>query len=226
MKRNNLTAAVMLLPLIGLLTGCYPDKIDYVDEYDVAGTMYDEEADFSSYVTFHLLDTVMHVTDDGEDDSNLSREHDAFILDEIRQNMIDMGYAEMDSPDSLNVPDLELFVQVMTTDFYTYYTYWYDYWGWYPGWGWYSGYSSYNWYYPWYPSYPWYPGGGYYNSYSTGTLVIEMMDPKVIRDGDEKPGIVWMGLVDGILTNNTSNTRARLDKQINQMFEQSPYLQQ
>jgi len=223
MKRKNLIAAVMWLPLIVFLTGCYPDKIDYVDEYDVAGTMYDEEADFSSYVTFHLLDTVMHVTEDGEDDPNLSREQDEFILGEIRQNMIDMNYVEMPNPDSLNRPDLELFVQVMTTDFYTYFSYWYDYWSWYPGWNWYyPGYPG----YPWYPSYPWYPGGGYYNSYSTGTLMIEMLDTDVSDISAEHPGIVWMGLVDGLLTGNTSNSRARLDKQINQLFEQSPYLQQ
>jgi hypothetical protein len=218
MKRANVIAVMMLIPLIGLLTGCYPDKIDYVDEYDLAGTMFDEDADFSSYVTFHVLDTVMHLTEDGEDDPNLSREHDEFILVEIRQNMRDAGYTEMVSPDSLNMPDLEICVQVMSSDFYTYYSYWYDYWYWYPGWNyWYPGWGG------WYPGYPWYPG--YVSSYSTGTLIVEMLDTEVNLDATERPGMVWAGIVDGLLTNNTSNTRARLDKQINQLFEQSPYLQ-
>lgn len=218
MKRANVIALMMLIPLMGLLTGCYPDKIDYVDEYDLAGTMFDEDADFSSYVTFHVLDTVMHLTEDKEDDPNLSREHDEFILEEIRQNMSDAGYTEMVSPDSLNMPDLEIFVQAMSSDFYTYYSYWYDYWYWYPGWNyWYPGWGG------WYPGYPWYPG--YVSSYSTGTLIIEMLDTEVNLEATERPGMVWAGVVDGLLTNNTSNTRARLDKQINQLFEQSPYLQ-
>ena len=220
MEHSRLIIATLVFSLAGLLTGCYPDKIDYLDEYDLAGTMYDEEADFSAYVTFHVLDTVMHITDDREDDPNLNRDHDEFILEEIRQNMLDKGYTELVNPDSLNMPDLEVFVQVMSSDFYTYYSYWYDYWGWYGGWDW--------WYpgYPIYPGYPWYPGGGYYNSYSTGTLMIEMLDTDMSDVEDGRPGIVWMGLVDGLLTNNTSSARTRLEKQLNQVFEQSPYLQQ
>ncbi len=98
-----------------------------------------------------------------------------------------MGYTELVNPDSLNMADLELLVQVMTTDFYTYYTYWYDYWGWYGGWNWY--YPG----YPWYPSYPWCPGGGYYNSYSTGTLIIEMLDTDMPVVEGARPGVVWSG---------------------------------
>jgi hypothetical protein len=208
---------MLLIPLISLLTGCYPDKLDYVDEYDMAGTLYDEEADFSSYTTFHVLDTVMHLTEDGEDDPSLSREHDEFILETIRQNMVDNGYTELASPDSLNIPDLEIFVQVMSQDFYTYYSYWYNYWGYYPGWNyWYPGWGG------WYPGYPWYPG--YVSSYSTGSLIVEMLDTEVPLDQSERPGMVWAGIVNGLLTDNTSNTRARLDKQLNQLFVQSPYL--
>ena len=217
MRHSKLLAAVLAFSVAGLLSGCYPDKIDYVDEYDVAGTMYDENADFSSYNTFHVVDTVMHITEDGEDDPNLTREYDAFILDLIRQNMNELGYDELENPDSLNRPDLEILVQAMSADFYTYFSYWYDYWYWYPGWDW--------WYpgYPMYPSYPWYPGGGYYSSYTTGTLIMEMLDTQVAQEGDH-PGVVWMGLVDGLLTGNTSSARSRLEKQINQTFDQSPYL--
>ena len=217
MKHVKPLAMILLLPLVAMLTGCYPDKLDFVEEYDMAGTLYDEEADFSSYATFHVLDTVMHLTEDGEDDPNLTREHDEFILETLRQNMLDNGYTEVASPDSLNVPDLMVLTQVMSQDFYTYYSYWYDYWGYYPGWGmWYPGWGG------WYPGYPWYPG--YVSSYSTGSLIIEMMDTEVPVDLTERPGMVWAGIVNGLLTGNTSNIRARLDKQINQLFEQSPYL--
>ena len=217
MRHSKLLAGVLALSVAALLSGCYPDKIDYVDEYDVAGTMYDKDADFSSFTTFHVVDTVMHITGDGEDDPNLNRDYDEFILDLVRQNMAELGYDELENPDSLNRPDLEILVQAMSTDFYTYFSYWYDYWSWYPGWDW--------WYpgYPWYPSYPWYPGGGYYSSYTTGTLIMEMLDTEVAQEGDH-PGVVWMGLVDGLLTGNKTSARARLEKQINQTFDQSPYL--
>ena len=210
-------AMIWLLPLVALLSGCYPDKLDYVEEFDMAGTLYDEEADFSGYTTFHVLDTVMHLTEDGEDDPNLTREHDEFILETLRQNMLDNGYTEVASPDSLNVPDLMVLTQVMSQDFYTYYSYWYNYWGYYPGWDWwYPGWGG------WYPGYPWYPG--YVSSYSTGSLIIEMMDTEVPDELTESPGMVWAGIVNGLLTGNVSNIRARLDKQINQLFVQSPYL--
>ena len=63
---------LMLLSVLTLIlaSGCYPDKIDYVSEYDVAATHYDESVDFGSYVTFSVIDTIIHLTDDGEDDPN------------------------------------------------------------------------------------------------------------------------------------------------------------
>ena len=217
MKRPKLLL-LFVLPVIAFFTGCYPDKIDYVDEYDLAGTMYDEEADFSSYETYFLADTIIHLTDDGEDDPNFTREHDAFILDLIRDNMTEMGYTAVDTS-SVEEPDLLLFVEVLSSDYYQYWGGWYNYWGgWYGGWSWY--YPG----YPWYPSYPWYPG--YVTSYSTGTLMIEMgtVDDSV----PDKPELEmkWMGLIDGLLTSNKDSSRQRLEKQINQLFEQSEYLQQ
>ena len=218
-KKANLIAAILLIPLISLLTGCYPNKTDYVEEFDMAGTLYDEEANFSSYTTFHVVDTVMHLTEDGEDDPNLSREHDEFILETVRQNLAARGYTELATPDENNKPDLEVFVQVMSQDFYTYYSYWYNYWGYYPCWGWwYPGWGG-----PWYPGYHWYPG--YVSSYSTGSLMVEMLDTNVPVDLSETPGFVWAGIINGLLTSNTANTRARLDKQLNQLFVQSPYIQ-
>jgi hypothetical protein len=222
MRHSKLMIAALVFSLAGLLSGCYPEKIDYVDEYDLAATVYDKDAVFSDYITFHVVDTVMHMTDDGEDDSNLSREHDEFILGQIRQNMLDMGYSEMVSTDSLNMPDLEVLVQATSTDFYSYYSSWYDYWYWYPGWNYW--YPSWNY---WYPTYPGYPGGGYYYpTYSAGTLIIDMLDTETLNFESDRLGVVWVGIVDGLLVNNSTSTRQRLEKQITQLFEQSPYLQQ
>ena len=215
MKRP--TQFVMLFSILTLFfaSGCYPDKIDYVDEYDVAATVHDETVDFSSYTTFSVIDTIIHLTEDREDDPNFTREHDQFIIDLFRENMINVGYTELESPDSLNRPDLILLIEALSSDYYSYY--YYDYWSWYPGWGyWYPG-------YPWYPSYPWY-GGGYVSTYSTGTLMVEMADLDKFDPENSTLGFVWTGLADGLLV-KSSSTRARLETQINQMFIQSPYLQ-
>jgi hypothetical protein len=212
---------LLILPLILLMAGCYPDKIDYVDEYDIAATRYDESADFSSYNTFSVIDTIIHLTEDGKDDPNLDRQHDDFIIGKLRDNMLEMGYIEIENPDSLNRPDLLLLTEALSSDYYQYVYYYYDYWAWYPGWDWwYPGYPG----YPWYPSYPWYPG--YINSYSTGTMIVEMFDTDAFDPEDRTLGVVWTGLIDGLLTGSSSNTRQRLETQINQLFVQSEYLKQ
>lgn len=217
MKRAKILLPVMMISLITFLNGCYPDKIDYLDEYDLAATRYDENADFSSYGTFTVVDTIMHLTEDGEDDPNFSRDNDAYILGLIRDNMSANGYTEIANADSLNPADLVLFVEALSSDYYQYWGYYYDYWGWYGGWGgYYPG-------YPWYPSYPWYPG--YVTSYSTGTLMIEMFDSKSYDPEEHTINGVWMGVVDGMLSGNSVSSKQRLDKQINQLFTQSEYLQ-
>ena len=221
MKKFTLMIPITGIFILAFLSGCYPDKIDYVDEYDLAATHYDEDVDFSSYNTFSVIDTIVHLTEDGEDDPNFSRDHDEFIIDLVRQNMRDLGFTENENPDSLNQPDIILFCEALSSENYSYY--YYDYWSWYPGWNWwYPGYPGYPGY-PWYPSYPWYPG--YVSSYTTGTLMIEMADLESFDPEKRRLGFVWGGLVDGLLVKNSTNTQSRLEKQINQLFIQSPYLQ-
>jgi hypothetical protein len=222
MKRSIWLYIFTVLLFTGLLSGCYPDKIDYMDEYDLAGTTYDKNADFGSYTTFTVVDTIVHITDDGKDDPNLSRDYDDQVLDLIRENMTGKGYTEIASPDSMNMPDLVLFVEAVSSDYFQYWGgYWGDYWGWYPGWDmWYPGYPG---YYPWYPSYPWYPG--YVTSYTTGTLLVEMFDATTFDPEDRTADVLWLGIVDGLLSGSSQNMAARLEKQINQLFIQSDYLE-
>ncbi len=214
MIRNRFFIGLLIIPMMYMITGCYPDKFDYVDELDLVVTHMDENTDFTAFTTFSVLDTVVHVTDDDKDDSNFSRDHDQFIISELRRNMLDRGYTELESPDSINRPDIALLVSALSADFYYYYSYYPYYWGYYPGWG--------------YPGWG-YPGGGYPSyggSYSTGTLVVDMWDTEAYDPDDEKQvGIKWTGVIDGVLSGSGTQTRARLDKHINQLFIQSPYLQ-
>jgi len=212
MKRTRLLTAIFILPAVYLLTGCYPDKIDYVDEYDLAITRVNEDTDFSVYNTFSVIDTVIHITEDGEDDNNLSRGNDELILAKIRSNMLDMGFTEVENPDSItNRPDLVLAVSATTTDIYYYYNYYPYYWGWY-GWG-YPGWG--------YPGWGW----GSVGNYTIGTLIIDMWDTAVDEPEEFEVGIPWTGVVDGLLSGSTSSLTQRIGTQIDQLFIQSPYLQ-
>ncbi len=189
MKHSKLLIAILVLPLIYSLTGCYPNKIDYVDEYDVAITPtanFVEDTDFSQYTTFSIIDTIVHVYgEDEEDDPNLSRDSDEFILAQLSINMEEMGYIEIENPDSItNRPDLLLAVSATSAEYYYYYSYYPYYWGWY-GWGWYGmGYST-SYYYG---GYPWwgYPGWGYpyyggYSSYKLSICGIRMLLSSQLR---------------------------------------------
>ena len=113
-KKRNLLG-LLVIPLMYTLSGCYPDKIDYVDEYDIAATHVNEDADFSEYSTFAVIDTIIHVTDNEEDDPNFSRDHDEFIIGLLVENMLDLGYTEVENPDSTNRPDLILLVSAISS---------------------------------------------------------------------------------------------------------------
>lgn len=85
-------------------------------------------------------------------------------------------------------------------------TYYYDYWYW-----WWGG------YYPTYPYYP--PVYGY--SYTTGTLLMNLIDPAQTGANDH-PIPQWTGALNGVMNDVYDNTR--VTKLINQAFTQSPYL--
>ena len=98
-----------------------------------------------------------------------------------------------------------------------------DYWDW---WYW-------DWWYPGYPGYPWYPvypGIGYPSyGYSVGTIMMDMADIKNIEttanDGDRpKVNIIWSGAINGILVGSDASVSSRITAQMDQVFNQSPYL--
>jgi hypothetical protein len=83
--------------------------------------------------------------------------------------------------------------------------YWYDYWYW-----WYGGYYPY-WGYP----------PVYYSSYTTGTLLMNLIDPE-IEGANGNPINQWSGAINGILT--YSYNASRVNTAIDKAFTISPYL--
>ncbi len=225
-KKVRLTLALVFLAFAGMfITSCYPtDNVNYED-LDLVATVYDKSENFEALSSFALPDTIVHLKDttNPDNDVDLSRQYDSFILNLIRENMVNYGYEFIENPDTSNRPDVVLTVSAMGTKNYSVW-YWYpDYWYWYPWYPWY-GKSSENtdWY--WYPSYPWYPGGSYVTSYSVGTLIMMMHDITDVQQETDTIPVVWLGTINGLLGSNSNDTKNRLEYNINEAFKQSPYL--
>jgi len=121
--------------------------------------------------------------------------------------MTDLGYQRVEIG-ATNVDLLLLPASWETTTISYWYDYWYWWWGgYYPGWGW-GG------YYPYYPPV-------YVTSYTTGSLVMNMMD-RTQMGTNGNPILQWTGLINGVLTNTYD--AGRVNTAIDKAFDQSPYL--
>lgn len=202
-RRIAATAGAALVA--GLLAlSCYPGDPLNVSETDAVITVYDQDADFSTKLTYAMPDTVLHLVGEGGDD-DVSRKYDTQLLNTIADNLEALGYARVDDPQTADV----LVVSAAAVIDYTGYSYgWYwDYWyGYPPGWGW----------YPYYPSY------GYSYSYSVGTIFVLMIDPAMADDGAERVPTIWMAALNGLV--DTGTNAQRITTGINQAFAQSKYL--
>lgn len=190
---------VFYLSIVVLLGSCYPDGVEYYDETDIVYTNYDDQFDFSSKGTYSIPDKIVKIQGDiiqGEPPEFVKEPQNTQMLQKMEANMTALGWTKEEDPANA---DLVLFPAVWTnTTIY----YWYDYWCW---------------YYPYYCGWGWgYPS---VSSYTTGTLVMTL-----VTDGEEyiDPSRVWTGAANGLLSGayNTS----RVNKAIDQAFEQSPYL--
>lgn len=200
---------------IGTLTCCEEEGAKYVDDLDTIITRYDDSFDFSTVKTYVMPDTVVYVPEVSID-SEKRAEFDAAVLKQLADNFEKLGYTRLVEGDDSVDPDVIVTATVIENDVHAVYPYpWYDYWYWFdwPFWG-LPGIGP-----GWYPQYP--PYWGVY-SYTTGTLVVDMMQPVSIEQDKQIP-VVWNGIFNGIASIGLSD---RMLDGINQMFEQSPYLSQ
>jgi hypothetical protein len=196
--------------LLFLVASCnkYPSDSVSSEEADLIGSLYDQNADFSSYKTFAIVDSVIFIKNEAGEgvlDSGVSRYSDR-IISSIAQNMTSRGYIRV-SKDS--APDLGIDASILSGEFTGSYTYW----GGYPSyWGWY-GYSY------WYS----YPQTGYYQ-FEIGSIIMNMVDLKNRNDTDKELRVIWNNFAVGLLSQTTNANGSRVDRAINTMFEQSPYI--
>ena len=198
-----------LLALVPLVFGaCYYDYGMSVSDYDVVATFYNHEYSFATQKTFSIAPNIGHITEDGKIDTS-KQTYDTYIIQLVRSNMAVRGYTEISDP-TVTEPDFLIMCLATRRNNYVAYQS-YPWWGW--G-GYYGGYWGY---------YPWYPSTTVYN-YPTGSLLINLVDPKLADDAEKLLPVVWVAGINGLLDDNAVNIRQRLSSQISQAFEQSPYL--
>lgn len=190
---------IFYLSIMLILGSCYPKGPEYYEDTDVVYTNFDDQYDFSSKGTYSMPDKIVKITGDlkdGADPEYVKEPFNTQMLNKIAANMSALNWTKTENPANA---DLVLFPAVWTN---TTVYYWYDYWCW---------------YYPYYCGWGWgYPS---VSSYTTGTLLMTL-----VADGDDyiEPTRVWTGVANGLLSGayNTS----RVEKAIDQAFDQSPYL--
>lgn len=197
--KQKLTALVLFFSLF-LLLGCYPDGADYTDELDIVYTVYDKEYNFQNATTYSLPDKIVILGD--EDNVEFIADVYAIpILARIDSNLQALGWTKVDNDEN---PDVQVMPASWTTTTISYWGggYW-CYWDPYYCGGW--------WYYP-YPI---------VSSYTTGTLMMNMVE-KEPSSVDGRKKVVWVGAINGLLQG--SYNASRINNAIDQSFKQSPYL--
>jgi hypothetical protein len=224
MKIKNL---LLLIIIMAGFSSCYPIDDLKVEDLDIAATLYDKTYydgpegtvnKFENLKTFTVADTIVHIVESGTAD-NISRQYDDFVLEQVRLNMLKLGFVEETNPD-INPADVVITVTAIssTHEVYT----WYPYWGWYWGYPYKSTAAEKIMATPYY-YYPWPPYNTSY-SYQSGSVLMEMVDAARVDPGADKIPVIWAGIINGVLQSSESGVKARISGGIDQCFIQSPYL--
>lgn len=207
MKRRMLISTTVIL--LFALVSCTRDPLNNLteDESRIYITNHDSNANFSSFHTFSVADSVA-VIEDGQLRGYDLTPYDAAFISALKNKMVAQGYTLVAKS---NDPDLGITVSSITNNStgiisyndYTgnYYGYWDPYYWGYPG-------SSY-----YFPTYY-----GIYNI-SEGALSVDMFDLKDVSTNNQIKN-VWTALIRGSGIFNSSN----IDKHVETLFAQSIYL--
>jgi hypothetical protein len=193
--------------LTALAVGCAPATFDEDDDTDVIITVREPGKDFSGFRTYAISEPVQDLGALAEDPINVNHAIvDPLILDSVEEEMDAAGYERVDDP-MTDDPDVVVIPGVVAT----------NNWGWVSYYPWY-GYASYYWYYP--------PVAVPVNT-PTGSVVLLMVEPgrvQVDEDARNLVPVIWAGALRSLLSGSGS-AASQIPQLVDQMFEQSPYLQ-
>jgi hypothetical protein len=199
------TKLILLFLGAGLiLASCtkYPPSSERLLEDLAIYTKYDTTVDFRAFKTFYMSDSIIRVSD--TDSGWVYNAQVTSLTGRIVQNLYDLGYTR-----TWNAKTTDLYLgvsYVVNVNVNVYYPGWYwGYPGYYPPDYWGGG----GYYYPYYPA--------YITSYSTGTVLIDMMD--VQHQVDNKIPVCWNAYIRGLVTGD--HTTTQIQQSIDQAFDQT-----
>lgn len=194
-----------LIALGSIFVSCQKDPdTDKLDNNYLVLTNYDSSADFSEINTFYVIDSILIIGDQSTP-TYWKNDNSQKIIDAYKDNFETCGYTQATSNDDADVVFQLSYINT---------TYYFNgaagpWWNSYPGyWNWSGG----GWYYPF----------TFFYSYSTGSIIGELVDTKQKRS-DNKLTVLWNTYICGLL-NGSNLSYSRTMAAINQAFEQSPYL--
>ena len=204
---------ILLIPAVIILAvACHKEPYTDSDNEYLVYTSPGKQTTFTSFQTFDLADSLLII---GQSNKPVYSQSDnaLALIQAVRTNMEKRGFIY--TPDN---PDADLGIQmtyVIKTERYVQYYrdpyWWLDYPGyWSPGfWGNYTGF-----YYPYPVTY----------TFSTNSLMIDMVNLTVPRTGNEALEVVWSAYIGGPASTSTDYDVNRMKASIGQAFVQSPYL--
>lgn len=208
MKKLSQFAIYCSLPALLLFSSCGKDALNHLsqEESRIYITNRDSTADFTSFHTFSIVDSVAVIQNNQQEYQRTA--DDATLLQLIRTEMKDRGYTEVARSDD---PDLGINVTRITNAYLNVVQYPYDWWDspayWDPD---YWGYPGYSYYFP--------PVFGYYQT-REDILTIDMIDLKDAQKDQQLTG-VWNATLKGEGVLNAQN----YPSEIKAVFDQSRYL--
>ncbi len=210
----NIARSTFAICSLVLLFGCYPDEDLSIDDLDLVVTQHDEGTNFNNFRTYSLPDTVLKIVD-GEGRVDLEGQQDELILGLVRSNMESLGYVEEANP-STNPSDVVVLITAQEDDVFEdrignqFWFFWSWWSGWFGGWRFTDEWSGVS---------PFLPVSSKYNA---GTIYIYMLDA---NSGENlRVPIVWRAVINGVIVGNTVDISRRIQENIDQAFDQSPYL--
>ena len=205
MKRT-LAAALVIFTLLSCRKT--PDLSQLTNKFVVV-TNRDPKANFASYDTYHISDTVSYISNAPSSDSIIVGASAAALVNAVKTNMNARGYTFVAKNAN---PHLGLkLVAIKQVQVGVVYPpgWWWGYWG-------YPGYCYWGCYPPYYP----YPVA---YSYNVGDVLIEMFDVKN-AGANHNLTVIWGADAGGVLSSTSQTNLDNAVSAINQAFVQSPYI--
>lgn len=174
-------------------------------------TVKGEDVDYSKFATYYIPDEVLVVGEDGKAEPSTTSNALA-LVGEVKEMMTSRGYTYVEDKEKAEL-GLQLTYMEETTKYLNYVSdpyWWLDYPGYWGGyWGNYGG-----WYHPYPVTY----------TYSTTSLVLDMVDKTAAEGEDRKLPVIWSAFIGGE-SGYANRDMMKLKLGIGQAFEQSAYIE-